>query len=40
VADEGYKVQMVCNVLGVARSSYYRQATPKPDETALRAAVQ
>ena len=40
MADEGYKVQTVCNVLGVARSSYYRQAAPKPNETALRAAVQ
>ncbi len=40
VADDGYKVQTVCEVLGVARSSYYRQTAAKRDETALRAAVQ
>lgn len=40
VADEGYKVRTVCEVLGVARSSYYRQAAPQRDESALRAVVQ
>lgn len=40
VADDRYKVRTVCEVLGVARSSYYRQAAPQRDESALRAAVQ
>lgn len=31
---------MVCEMLGVARSSYYRQTASKRDETALREAVQ
>jgi Transposase and inactivated derivatives len=33
-------VQVVCRVLGVARSSYYHQASAKPDEAAIRQALE
>jgi len=40
VEQEGYPVQVVCQILGVARSSYYRPTKAAVDDQALRAAIQ
>jgi transposase InsO family protein len=37
---QGYEAQLVCGLLELARSSYYRQPAPKPDEPVKTALLQ
>jgi putative transposase len=39
VLAQDYPITVVCDVLGCARSSYYHQATERPDEAGLKAAI-
>jgi putative transposase len=40
LVKQGYAVSLVCRVLGLARSSYYRPPTPQTSDPALAQAVQ
>jgi putative transposase len=39
VLAQDYPITVVCDVLGCVRSSYYHQATERPDEAELKAAI-
>jgi len=39
VLAQDYPITVACEVLGCARSSYYHQATERPDEAELKAAI-